>query len=163
MANPAINVLFVCTGNICRSPSAEGVFLKAVETEDLGNRVAASSAGLIRWHVGEPPDPRSQVAARQRGIDIAGQRARRVAKRDFRDFDYIVAMDRGHLDELERMCPAGERERVHLMLDFAEGSEGDVPDPYYGGDDGFEIVLDLLEDASRGLLAHIRKRHFEGA
>jgi protein-tyrosine phosphatase len=161
VANPPINVLFVCTGNICRSPSAEGVFLNAVRVAGLADRIAAESAGLISWHVGDPPDPRSQAAARQRGIDIARQRARLMVPQDFQDFEYIVAMDRGHLDELGQLCPAGAEDRIRLMLDFAETPERDVPDPYYGGGDGFEIVLDLLEDASRGLLADIRKRHFE--
>ncbi len=161
VADKTINVLFVCTGNICRSPSAEGVFRKTVEAAGLGHRIAVDSAGLSGWHVGEPPDPRSQVAARQRGIDIASQRSRRTANRDFQNFHYIVAMDRGHLGELGQMCPAGAEDRLLLLLDFAESPESDVPDPYYGGDDGFEFVLDLLEDASRGLLAHIRERHFE--
>ncbi len=161
MADKSISVLFVCTGNICRSPTAEGVFQKAVEAVALEHGIACDSAGLIGWHVGEPPDPRSQVAARHRGMDIAGQRSRRVATGDFRNFHYIVAMDSGHLDELRAMCPAGAEDRLYLMLDFGQSPESDVPDPYYGGDNGFEVVLDLLEDACRGLLAHIRARHFE--
>jgi protein-tyrosine phosphatase len=152
-----IKVLFVCSGNICRSPTAEGVFRGFVEEAGLGAQVGVDSAGLGAWHVGEAPDGRAQAAARQRGFDLAGQRARQVKTADFDRFDYVVGMDRQNRTGLLGLCPRGAEDRLHLFLDFAPATgEAEIPDPYYGAGDGFERVLDLVEAASRGLLAHIR-------
>ena len=155
-----VKVLFVCTGNICRSPTAEGVFDKLVKEAGLADDVHVESAGTTAYHVGEPPDRRSQAAARQRGIDLSQQRARQVNESDLRTFDYILAMDEGHLNDLARMARTPPGTRLSRFLDFApDRLEQDVPDPYYGGPNGFENVLDLIEDASRGLLADIRANH----
>jgi protein-tyrosine phosphatase len=151
-----IKVLFVCTGNICRSPTAEGVFRHLVETAGLSDKVDIDSAGTHSYHVGAPPDPRTVMAARARGIDLSPLRARVVRPGDFAAFDLILAMDSGHLAHLEAMSPAGGRAKVKLFLDYhPEGRLRDVPDPYYGGPAGFEHVFDLVEHASRALLAKI--------
>ncbi len=153
------SVLFVCMGNICRSPTAHGVMRKLLEAEaaDLGFQL--DSAGTHAWHVGEPPDARAQQAAQARGIDISDLRARAVEIADFHAFDYILAMDRDNLKLLQRIQPDGSRAQLELMLPYAKLAKTDeVPDPYYGGSDGFERVLDMLEDASRGLLAELRQR-----
>ncbi|MCR6631006.1 MAG: low molecular weight phosphotyrosine protein phosphatase [Magnetospirillum sp.] len=153
-----IKVLFVCTGNICRSPTAEGVFRALVATEGLDGRIATDSAGTHGYHVGEPPDRRSAAAARKRGVELSDLRARKVRPGDFDEFDLVLAMDRGHADILRRQCPPGRADRVRLFLDFApELGAKDVPDPYYGDGDGFERVLDMVEAGARGLLAHIRQ------
>lgn len=153
-----IKVLFVCTGNICRSPTAEGVFRALVAAEGLDNRIATDSAGTHGYHVGEAPDGRSTEAARCRGIDLSELRARKVRPSDFSEFDLVLAMDRGHADMLRRQCPPELLGRVRLFLDFAPDlGIQDVPDPYYGGGDGFERVLDMVEAGARGVLEHIRK------
>jgi len=144
-----MKVLFVCTGNICRSPTAEGVLKEMARKEKLA--VHVESRGTHDYHVGEPPDERAQHHAKRRGYDLSAQRARHVAKNDFDEFDLIVAMDRGHLRLLERICPAHHRAKLRPFL-----PDADVPDPYYGGADGFEQVLDLVEAACRNLLAEIR-------
>lgn len=155
-----VRVLFVCTGNICRSPTAEGLFRALVRDEGLDHVIETDSAGTHGYHVGDRPDPRSLEAARRRNVDISDQRARKVRPADFEDFDLILAMDRGHMRLLHRMAPPGRAERVRLFLEFApELGLEDVPDPYYGGSDGFETVLDLIEVAAARLLAHIRKSH----
>jgi len=157
-----IKVLFVCLGNICRSPTAEGVFRHLVEQAGMDARIEVDSAGTGGYHVGDPPDGRAQAAARHRGIDIARQRARKVRRADFHDFDYILAMDRDNHENLAAICPPDEVHRLRLFLDFApQAGRRDVPDPYYGGAGGFDKVLDLVEDASRGLLDHIRETHFQ--
>ena len=152
-----IKVLFVCLGNICRSPSAEGVFRKLVEEQGLIDMIEIDSAGTHAYHVGSPPDSRAQEAARRRGIDMSGLLGRRVDEGDFYVFDYILAMDESNEYHLREMAPSEEIYRVRRFLEFApERSEREVPDPYYGGATGFENVLDLIEDASKGLLADIK-------
>lgn len=155
-----LNVLFVCLGNICRSPSAEGVFFNLIKAEGLSQSVSVDSAGTAAYHLGQPPDRRSQAAALKRGVDMSDQRARRVHRDDFEKFQYIVAMDTENQANLLTICPPALEHKVHLMLDFAHGvSEQSVPDPYYTGGDGFEVVLDLIENACDGLLADIRAKH----
>lgn len=152
-----VSVLFVCMGNICRSPTAEGVFKHMVEEKKLTHKIITDSAGTHAYHTGEPPDRRAQEAAERRGYSLAGLRARRVAAADFANFDFVIAMDQPNLVTLRERQEDDARAQLRLFLDFAESSEREVPDPYYGGAGGFERVLDLVEDASQGLLAHIRK------
>ncbi len=144
-----MKVLFVCTGNICRSPTAEGVLRGLAEKQGMALHV--ESRGTHDYHVGEPPDERAQRHARRRGYDLSGQRARHVAGEDFVRFDIIVAMDRGHLRLLERACPPEHRYKLRLCV-----ADRDVPDPYYGGPEGFEGVLDLVEEGCRRLLDEIK-------
>jgi protein-tyrosine phosphatase len=153
-----MKVLFVCLGNICRSPTAEGVFRRMLAQAAPGLDVEVDSAGTAGYHIGEPPDPRSQRAAKARGVDLSGLRARRVTPGDFSHFDIILAMDADNLADLEAMRPANARARLQRFLDYApEQSRRDVPDPYYGDADGFEIVLDLCAAASRGLIAALQE------
>ncbi len=160
-ANTRVNVVFVCLGNICRSPTAEGVFRAVVERHGLGRRIGVDSAGTAAYHVGESPDSRAQAAARRRGFDLSAIRARKATKGDFKRFDYVLAMDRENRAALSRICPPGEEHRLSLFLDYAPHlGRRDVPDPYYGGGNGFELVLDLIEAAAEGLLADIRENHF---
>lgn len=157
--DPKVSVLFVCMGNICRSPTAEGVFRHRVEAAGLASSIRVESAGTHAYHEGEAPDRRAQAAAERRGISMAGQRARRVREDDFETFDLIIAMDRLNLETLKDRADAEAHERIRLMLEFSSGSSAeDVPDPYYGGVAGFERVLDLVEDAAEGLLEHLRTR-----
>ena len=152
-----VSVLFVCMGNICRSPTAEGMFRKHVEDAGLSDRIRVESAGTHAYHVGAPPDHRSQAAAARRGVTLGRIRARRVSEADFETFDYIFAMDKDNLGELLELAPEQHREKVTLFLDFAgTGRTAEVPDPYYGGASGFELVLDLVEQASERLLQRIR-------
>lgn len=152
-------ILFVCMGNICRSPTAEGVFRRHVQLHAPDLRIVVDSAGTHAYHEGEPPDPRAQRAAERRGIDLSQFRARRIADEDFARFDLIVAMDRLNAATLKERCAPELHARIRLMLEFTDRSEElDVPDPYYGGSAGFERVLDLVEEGSRGLLAHLRTR-----
>ena len=153
-----MRVLFVCLGHICRSPTAEGVLraLAAREAPDLALEV--DSAGTAAYHVGQPPDPRTRAAAARRGYDLSTLRARSIESADFERFDLILAMDRENLTVLRQRAPAHARERLHLLLEFAPDAPDEVPDPYYGGPNGFEEVLDLVEAATRGLLAHLRER-----
>lgn len=149
-------ILFVCLGNICRSPTAQGVVQHQVDQRGWTERYELDSAGTAAYHVGEPPDRRAIHAARQRGIDISQQRARAISVADFQAFDYVIAMDDDNRGNLLTLAPAGERNRVHLMMAFApDAGYREVPDPYYGGESGFERVLDLLEVAGRGLLDHL--------
>ncbi|HTY02478.1 MAG TPA: low molecular weight protein-tyrosine-phosphatase [Rhodocyclaceae bacterium] len=153
-----VKVLLVCMGNICRSPTAEGVLRTHLERAGLSGEVEVDSAGTHAYHIGEPPDPRSQKVAATRGYNLSGLRARRVVAADFLRFDYILAMDRDNLAVLKEACPVEEQHRVALFLDYASaGSADEVPDPYYGGPDGFEYVLDLIEEASTGLIDHLRR------
>jgi protein-tyrosine phosphatase len=151
-------VLFVCLGNICRSPTAEGVFRQLLRQEAPELEVEVDSAGTADYHIGQPPDLRSQRAAMRRGIDLGGLRARQVTPADFARFDLILAMDRANLRELEAMRPQNSRAPVRLFLEYApELGQPEVPDPYYGNASGFEEVLDLSDAASRGLLADLQK------
>ena len=154
-----VRVLFVCLGNICRSPTAEGVFRHLVESEGLSEVIDVDSAGTAGYHVGQPPDGRSQDAARLRGIDLSGQRARQVKIHDFERFDYLLAMDDENFANLMAICPPNRVRRVQLFMDYAPGMTKNVPDPYYGQGNGFETVLDMIEVASKGLLADIRGKH----
>ncbi len=154
----SVGVLFVCTGNICRSPTAEGVFRHLVQVHGLTKDITVDSAGTHSYHIGEPPDERAMEAAVRRGYDMKGQTARRIREGDFRTFDLVLAMDRDHLRMLTDMAPGDSYERVKLFLSFAPGDAGlDVPDPYYGGAKGFEQVLDLVEAGSKGLLEAIQR------
>jgi protein-tyrosine phosphatase len=149
----------VCMGNICRSPTAEGVLRAHIERAGLAKKVEVDSAGTHAYHVGEPPDPRSQKAAAGRGYQLAHLRARRVAEADFLRFDLILAMDRDNLALLREACPPEEQHRVGLLLKYARNAKHDeVPDPYYGGPEGFERVLDLIEDGCAGLIEELRRR-----
>jgi protein-tyrosine phosphatase len=151
-----MKVLFVCLGNICRSPTAEGVVRSIAAREFPALTVELDSAGTADYHVGEPPDPRSVAAARRRGYDISGLRARQVATADFSGFDYVLAMDRANLAEIERIGAHG-RAHVGLFMAFAPGRDDEVPDPYYGGVEDFEHVLDLCEAGARALLGSLAK------
>ena len=153
-----LRVLFVCLGNICRSPTAQGIFQHCLASHPLAQRVYVDSAGTGSWHAGKPPDARAIAAAAKHGCDISGLRARQVLAEDFYAFDYILAMDAENLRHLKAMCPADFAGTLCRFLDFADG-QGDVPDPYYGGDDGFEHVYTLCEQASRGLLNHLVDQH----
>ncbi|MEM1027063.1 MAG: low molecular weight protein-tyrosine-phosphatase [Planctomycetota bacterium] len=153
MTNPKRSILFVCMGNICRSPAAEGIFRKLVEDAGFASSIAIDSAGTIGYHTGNRPDKRMTAAAMQRGYDLSPQRARQVETSDFERFDLIVAMDRANLHDLEHAfdAPADVHAELKLLGEFApetfqrKGGPPDVPDPYYGGGEGFEMVLDLLE------------------
>jgi len=154
-----VRVLFVCMGNICRSPTAEGVFKKLHRELAPGLDIEMDSAGTHAYHIGDPPDPRSQAAALQRGVDISGLRGRQATAQDFHDFDYVIAMDSENLRRLQALRPKGSRAELRLLLEYApQAGLLDVPDPYYGGAKGFERVLDLVEASGRGLLEEIRKR-----
>lgn len=156
-----VSVIFVCMGNICRSPTAEAVFRNRVENAGLAGRILIDSAGTHDYHIGEAPDLRAQRAAQQRGYDMSGLRGRQVEKGDLRRFDYVLAMDKANLAILQCLAPPAGDVQVRLFLEYARHHAArEVPDPYYGGADGFERVLDMVEDASDGLLQDILKRHF---
>ncbi len=147
-------VLFVCTGNICRSPTAEAVARKMAADRGVEDQFTFDSAGLESFHVGEAPDRRARARALLKGYDLSALRARRVAPSDFNDFDLIVAMDRGHLHALDRLCPAACRDKLKLFMSYSdEFADLDVPDPYYGREKDFDRVLDMCEEAVPGLLA----------
>jgi protein-tyrosine phosphatase len=149
-------VLFVCLGNICRSPTAEGVLRSIAAREFPSLSIEIDSAGTADYHTGEPPDRRTVAAARRRGYDLAGLRARQLQPVDFDRFDLVLAMDRSNLTEIESRRPQHAKSRVAMFLEFApDAADSEVPDPYYGGIEDFERVLDLCEVAARGLLAHL--------
>jgi protein-tyrosine phosphatase len=156
-----VRVLFICLGNICRSPTAEGVFAKMVADAGLVSRIECDSAGVSDYHQGEPADPRAVEAAKRRGIDIAGVRARQVVPGDLSRFDFLLAMDRPvlrDLSQLSRLSGRGAKGQIGLFLDHAPHlALHDVPDPYLGGGEGFEFVLDLIEEGAKGLLEAIRR------
>lgn len=154
-----ISVLFVCMGNICRSPTAEGVFRHRVAAAGLAHVIHIDSAGTHAYHIGEEPDLRSQQFAARRGYDLSMQRARKVDARDFAQFDYLLAMDHNNLERLQAACPPQYRHKLALFMEYAASSDSDVvPDPYYGGGKGFDLVLDYIEDASDGLLVALRRQ-----
>jgi protein-tyrosine phosphatase len=154
-----IRVLFVCMGNICRSPMAQGVLERRLREEQLDDRVRVDSAGTYHYHTGEPPDRRGVTAARRRGVQIGGQRARPVCDNDFMEFDLILAMDSDNERELRAICPPSHGDRVKLVMDFAPDlGEREIPDPYYVGEQGFEKVLDMLELCMQGLMDELRDR-----
>lgn len=155
-----VKVLFVCMGNICRSPTAEGAFEKLVSEHGLAKKIRLDSAGTHAYHVGEPPDARAQRCALARGIDLSRLKARKAIAEDFEKFDYVLAMDQDNFTLLEQICPPGLDHKLSLFLDYAPAlGIREVPDPYYGGTKGFEKVLDMIEEASRGLLQTIRDHH----
>jgi len=154
-----IRVLFVCMGNICRSPTAQGVFEALVRNARLDHAIACDSAGTSHYHIGDNPDPRACRAAARRGIDIGHLRARRARAEDFAEFDLVLAMDRANYRNLAPLAGEGSADRLRLFLEFAPGHGENVPDPYYGGDGGFERVLDLCEAAGHGLLDHLVQVH----
>lgn len=152
-----IKVLFVCMGNICRSPTAEGVFRHFLRRNQLDDRVEVDSAGTHGYHVGEAPDPRTQRAAAARGYDLSSIRARKVAPADIEYFDLVLAMDRSNLNALKTMAAPEFSDRIRLFMDYARNFEdSEVPDPYYGLGHGFDLVIDMVEDASQGLIEELR-------
>jgi protein-tyrosine phosphatase len=154
-----MKVLFVCYGNICRSPTAHGVFEAFVQKAGLDSKVLVDSAGTSGYHEGDPPDERSQLHARKRGFDLSRLRSKPITPEMLAGSDYVLAMDRANIEAIQRVCPPEHRRKVQLFLDYApEQSTREVPDPYYGGTAGFERVLDLVEEASRGLLTHVEQR-----
>lgn len=156
-----VNILFVCTGNICRSPVAQGVFEDIVRREGLQDEIRVDSAGTHGFYTaGEPPDPRAQESVLARGIDISGQRARLLDPDDCQRFDYILTMDEFNYIVVARLC--GGQTEIRPLLDYAPGPETEVPDPYSGGPEGFQHALGLIEEASEGLLQEIRARHLDG-
>jgi protein-tyrosine phosphatase len=158
-ASQMTRVLFVCMGNICRSPTAQGIFRKMVADAGLDSCVVIESAGTHAYHVGEPPDVRAQQAAKRRGYEIGDLRARQITQEDFRTFDLILAMDWENLALLQQQCPRAHKHKLHLLMRFAgEHDAATVPDPYYGGPEGFNTVLDYVEDACQGLIELVRKR-----
>jgi protein-tyrosine phosphatase len=157
--NNKINVLFVCMGNLCRSPTARAVFTHYVTGAGLEKRIVIDSAGTHVGHAGDPPDERAKRAAAKRGYDMSGLRTRKVQPADLLRFDYVLAMDHNNLAHLTRNCPTAHVEKIALFMRYGTaGVATPVPDPYYGGAQGFERVLDMVEDAAQGLLRHIRSR-----
>ena len=153
-----VKVLFVCLGNICRSPTAEGVFRSLVREEKLEHLFEIDSAGTHAYHIGEPPDERAQAACARRGIDISRLSGRKAVASDIENFDYILAMDRENYEDLHEICPSGLESRIRLFMEFAPNRpEKEVPDPYFGGAGGFDRVLDMIEDAAQGLLEDIQR------
>lgn len=155
-----VNVLFVCLGNICRSPTAHGFFQNLVNFRDMDQLIYIDSAGTGDWHIGRSPDSRATTSALKRGVDLSDLRARQVTYSDFDRFDYILAMDKQNLADLETMVPSQFDGHLGLFLDFAEAYEADeVPDPYYGGGEAFDLVLDMVQNGCDGLLTQICKKH----
>lgn len=152
-----VSVLFVCLGNICRSPTAHAVFRQLVKTRNLD--IEVDSCGTIGYHAGDPPDRRAKQAGESRGYDFSELFARQVTETDFAQFDYVLAMDNQNLRDLVAICPSQYQHKVQLFLSYSDADADEVPDPYYGGADGFEYVLDLVEEASENLVEQIVKNH----
>lgn len=156
-------VLFVCMGNICRSPTAQAVFRRKLESAGIANRIEVDSAGTHGYHLGEGADPRTSRAAASRGYDLSGHRARKITWQDLQDFDLILAMDKTNLDNLRRIASPEQQKRIKLFMDYsANFNDDEVPDPYYGLGHTFDLVLDMIEDASTGLLKVTKKALREG-
>lgn len=160
---PPVRILFVCLGNICRSPSAEGVIASMIEKQGLADQIRVDSAGTAAWHIGKSADPRAMDRASARGFNMSGLKARQVSEDDFDQFDYILAMDSDNLAELNQLQPPHFGGHLGLLLDFLpQGSElnkyAEVPDPYYGGESGFDLVLDLIEAAGANLISMVQQR-----
>ena len=159
-----VSVLFVCLGNICRSPTAEGVFRKKVEDAGLSHVIHIDSAGTADWHRGKAPDARTVRAAAARSFDLSALRARQVIAADLDQFDYVLAMDESNLADIHRLSANAFSAKTGLFLSYSRQQiHSEVPDPYYGGEDGFSLVLDLIDDAADGLLAHIRQYHLSSS
>ena len=156
-----IKILFVCLGNICRSPTAHGVFVQQVKDAGLSDAIEVDSAGTSGWHNGASPDSRSMAEAQRHGYDLSFIKSRPVTDNDFEEQDYILAMDRENLKDLLERSPAQHRHKIRLFLEYATGSEQEVPDPYYGGDKGFTQVLKLVEQGGVGLLTYLKQQHFD--
>ena len=153
-----VSVVFVCMGNICRSPTAEGVFRHVVKEKNLQDVIKIDSAGTHAYHIGESPDPRSQSTAKSQGVDLSAQRARKVEHNDFDQFDYVIAMDRSNYENLKSLATPEQQEKLHLFMGFSSAwDNAEVPDPYYGAGDGFTTVFDMVQSASEGLLEAIVK------
>lgn len=152
-----IKVLFVCTGNICRSPTGEGVFRDRVTALGFDAKIEVDSCGMMGWHIGKGPDARSQAAARTRGFNLSELQARQISTNDFHDFDLLLAMDKSHFDEMQEMAPVGTAHKVRLFMEPISALFGtmEVPDPYYGGVEGFELVLDMIEAGSNQWIAEL--------
>jgi protein-tyrosine phosphatase len=159
-----VSICFICLGNICRSPTAEGVMRRLVEEAKLGERILIDSAGTGDWHVGEPPDQRAQVAAGRRGYELAALRGRQVAVADFERFDLLIAMDDKNIAALRRVCPMAQHDKIRGLMEFVPEADSrwngarEIIDPYFGGTEGFEQVLDQCEAACRGLIAALRPK-----
>jgi protein-tyrosine phosphatase len=153
-----VRVLFVCLGNICRSPTAEAVLRKHVKAAGLEQRIEIDSAGTGNYQIGKPPDHRARSAASKRGYDLTARRARQVRLSDFYEFDYVLAMDEANLEALKQLCPPEHADKLCLLTDFSSTGARTIPDPYGGGAEGFERVLDLIEDSARGLLRTLAHR-----
>jgi protein-tyrosine phosphatase len=153
----SVKILMVCLGNICRSPTAQGVLEAKIAQQGLSHVISVDSAGTSGWHIGSPPDPRSRKAASKRGYNIDQQKGRQVNDGDFNQFDYIFAMDKENLAHLKALCPSNFKGHLGLLLDFGQPSLREVPDPYHGGTEGFEHVLDLIENACDHFIQHLQK------
>jgi protein-tyrosine phosphatase len=153
-----VSVLFVCLGNICRSPTAEGVFRQLVTEQGMTEHLHIDSCGTGNWHIGKSPDARAMAAADRRGVDISDLRARQIKAEDLDRFDYVLVMDRQNLADVRDIWHQNGGTEPRLFLEFGESGQAEVPDPYYGGEDGFERVLELIHEASQGLLEDIRGR-----
>lgn len=158
MSNARVNILFVCLGNICRSPTAHGVFIKKLQDAELSDLIHVDSCGTGSWHVGAEPDQRTQAAAMARGYDLSDLRARKFEDQDFGQYDYILAMDVRNLADVIKDAPYDYDGKLQLFLDYSDVEHlSEVPDPYYGGRDGFDRVLSLIESASEGLVKHLQQ------
>ena len=160
MAKEKTSILFVCMGNICRSPTAEGIFRHMLAKKNISDNFELDSAGTHAYHIGAAPDSRAQATAVARGIDLSDLKGRKVEFSDFEQFDFVLAMDKDNYSILKEMCPPDKYQKLNLFLDFAKDLDiEEVPDPYYGGTGGFEKVFDMLEQASLGLIEHIENKN----